>query len=167
MNTPGGGHQGNSIFGRVTVDEGFISRVRLEVLAATTGSGRVPDAEAVAQSLVASSGDVIEAFRGLTDSHVYVAEPGDPTRLRMANPFSAVPTSFRVEVNEKSYFGNCVWDALGIVSLLGGDGLVSTACPDCHELLEVRVAGRRLEPVDAVVHFSIPARHWWDDIIHT
>lgn len=151
----------------MTVDEGLVARVRLEVLAATASSGHVPDAQAVARSLHVQPGETIEAFRRLGDSHVYVSEPGDPSKLRMANPYSAVPTPFRVEVRRKSYFGNCVWDALGIVSLLGGDGRVVTSCPDCRQPLELTVVGRRLVPVDAVVHFSVEARHWWDDIIHT
>jgi hypothetical protein len=157
----------NSIFGRVTIDEGFIGRVRLGVLAEAASSGHVPDAEAVSRSLDLPFADVMEAFRRLAQDHVYVAEPGDPSRLRMANPYSAVPTSFRVEVGRRSYFGNCVWDALGIVSLLGGDGRVLTSCPDCKEALELRVVGRRLVPADCVVHFSVSARHWWDDIVHT
>lgn len=151
----------------MTVDEGFITRIRLEVLAMTARSGQVPDAEAVGRSLGVPWGDVFEAFRRLAEAHVYVAEPGDPSRLRMANPYSATPTPFRVEVGQRSYFGNCVWDALGIVSLLGGEGRVITSCPDCQEPLEQRVVGRRLVPNEGVVHFSVPARHWWDDIIHT
>jgi hypothetical protein len=151
----------------MTVDESLVTRVRLDVLSATANSGRVPDAESVGRSLEVPSSDVIEAFRRLGESHVYVLEPGDPSHLRMANPYSAVATAFRVEVGERSYFGNCVWDGLGIVSILGGDGRVLTSCPDCNEALELRVSGRRLEKMDAVVHFSIPARRWWDDIIHT
>ena len=57
--------------------------------------------------------------------------------------------------------------ASGIVSLLGGTGRVRTACPDCHEPMALDVSERRLAPFDAVVHFGIPARRWWDDIIHT
>ena len=151
----------------MAIDEAFIGRIRLEVLAATANTGRVPDAEAVGRSLDLPFADVMEAFRKLAADHVYVAEPGDPSRLRMANPYSAVPTPFRVEIGRRSYFGNCVWDALGIVSLLGGDGRVLTSCPDCQEPLELRVVGRRLVPADCVVHFSVSARHWWDDIVHT
>jgi len=32
-------------------------------------------------------------------------------------------------------------------------------------VLDVR--DRQLHPIDAVVHFAVPARQWWDDIIHT
>ena len=109
----------------------------------------------------------MEAFANLAAGHVYVLEPGDPTRLRMANPFSAVPSAFRVDAGGRTYFGNCIWDALGILAMLGGEGAVATECPDCDEPLHLKVRAGRLEPTEAVVHFAVPARHWWDDIIHT
>ena len=145
----------------------FTNDVRLKVLELTTRTTRVPDAVEVAEALQQPTDDVAEAFTQLADSHVYVLEPGDPTRLRMANPFSAVATSFPVDVGPRSYFGNCAWDALGIVSLLGGDGRVTTRCPDCQETLILEVAGGRLLRGEGVVHFGVPARRWWDDIIHT
>jgi alkylmercury lyase-like protein len=66
-----------------------------------------------------------------------------------------------------SYYGNCVWDSLGIISLLGGEGSVETACPDCSEALRLRVADGKLVESEGVVHFSVPARRWWDDIVFT
>jgi hypothetical protein len=38
----------------------------------------------------------------------------------MAMPLSAIPTPFQVEVGGRHFFGNCIWDALGIVAMLGG-----------------------------------------------
>jgi hypothetical protein len=151
----------------VETDQAFVSEVRLHVLTVAADTSEVPDAVEVARSLARPAADVIEAFRQLGESHVYVLEPGDPSRLRMANPYSAVPTPFTAEVAGRSYFGNCIWDSLGIVSLLGGHGRVSTPCPDCQEPQTLEVMGRRLLSAEGVVHFSVPARHWWDDIIHT
>lgn len=148
-------------------DAEFVNQVRLDVLHETGRTGLVPGADDVAGRLGAPAGEVVDAFRQLAEGHVYVLEPGDPTRLRMANPFSAVPTPFKVEVGGRQYFGNCIWDALGVVSLLGGEGQVRTACPDCQEPMSLAVSRRQLAPVDSVVHFAVPARHWWDDIIHT
>ena len=85
----------------------------------------------------------------------------------MANPFSAVPTAFKVMARGGSYYGNCVWDSLGIVALLGGEGSVETPCPDCSEPLRLHVLGGTLVESEGVVHFSVPARHWWDDIVFT
>jgi hypothetical protein len=36
----------------------------------------------------------------------------------MANPFSAVPTPFLVRSGDRSWYGNCIWDALGIPAML-------------------------------------------------
>ena len=148
-------------------DVNLVNEVRVRVLEATRETTRVPSAAELSRALGCSVSDVVGAFAQLGDSHVFVLEPGDPTRLRMANPYSAVPTAFRVETAGRSYYGNCVWDALGIVSLLGGEGTVRTACPDCREPLQLEVMGGRLLTQAGLVHFSVPARHWWDDIIHT
>lgn len=145
----------------------LLNRVRLAVLSRTIETTKVPSAVELAAALSLPESQVAEAYPGLADSHVYVLEPTDRTRLRMANPFSAVPTTFSVTTRGRFYFGNCIWDALGIVSLLGGEGTVETSCPDCGQPLVLRVTGRRLGEGEGVVHFSVPARHWWDDIIHT
>jgi hypothetical protein len=149
------------------IDADFANQVRLSVLATARRTSHVPDAAQVARDLGRPAADVVEAFRQLAEGHVYVLEPGDPSRLRMAHPFSAVPTPFRVEAGGGRYFGNCVWDALGVVSMLGGEGRVLTSCPDCQEPLVLEVSQRRLARGDGVVHFSVPARRWWDDIVHT
>ncbi|HEV2014544.1 MAG TPA: organomercurial lyase [Candidatus Dormibacteraeota bacterium] len=127
----------------------------------------VPSAPETAASLRISDEQAVEAYRQLGEGHVYVLEPTDPTRFRMANPFSTVPTAYKVEVSGKSYYGNCVWDGLGIVSLMGGTGQLKTHCPDCGETLTLVVSDRALVHEEGVVHFSIPAAHWWDDIIYT
>lgn len=152
---------------RHVVDESAVTEVRLEVLAQARATAAVPGAAEVAARLGRPVALVVEAFQTLADTHVYVLEPGDPTRLRMANPFSAVPTPFEVEAGGRRYHGNCVWDALGIVSLIGAGGRVRVACPDCQAPMTMEVSGGELAPIDAVVHFGVPARRWWDDIIHT
>jgi hypothetical protein len=142
-------------------------RVRIAVLERTIASGQVPTAGEIAAELDMPVGMVQEAYAKLGEARVFVCEPNDPSRLRMANPFSAVPTAFKVRSRGGSYFGNCVWDSLGIVSLLGGEGTVETACPDCGEALSLGVSHGKLSDAEGVVHFSVPARHWWDDIVFT
>jgi hypothetical protein len=75
-------------------------------------------------------GDEAEpALRRLHGAHALVLEP-DRAEIRMANPFSAVPTPHRVEAGGRSWFGNCAWDAFGIPAALHVDGRVSSTCPD-------------------------------------
>ena len=145
----------------------ILVRVRLAVLERTIASGQVPTAGEIAAELDLPLAMVQEAYAMLGETHVFVCDLDDPSRLLMANPFSAVPTPFKVSARGGSYYGNCVWDGLGIVSLLGGEGLVETACPDCSEPLRLRVGGGKLVESEGVVHFSVPARRWWDDIVFT
>jgi hypothetical protein len=85
----------------------------------------------------------------------------------MANPFSAVPTSFRVHADARWWYGNCAWDAFGICAALGVDGHVETHCPDCDEPIAVELRDRQPDDRTLVFHCLVPAAHWWDDIVFT
>lgn len=145
----------------------FVNRVRLNVINSVIDTTHVPDTTAVTAALGAPEGDVREAFRLLAEGHVYVLEPGNDRRLRMANPFSAVPTPFLVDARGKRYFANCAWDGLGIISVLGGTGTVRTSCRDCGEPIDVGVKDGQLGELQGVVHFSVPAINSWADIVFT
>jgi hypothetical protein len=106
------------------------------------------------------------SLRRLHDAHWLVLESDRP-EIRMANPFSAVPTPHRVEAGGRSWFANCAWDAFGIPAALGVDGHISSSCPDCGEAIEIDVVGRRPQPATDLFHVLVPARHWWDDIVFT
>jgi hypothetical protein len=107
-----------------------------------------------------------EALGRLHERRMVVLEPDCP-EIRMAIPFSAVPTPYRVEAGGRSWFANCAWDAYGILAALGVDGHISSSCPDCGEPIEIDVVDRRPEPADDVFHVLVPARSWWEDIVFT
>lgn len=110
---------------------------------------------------------VRETFRRLHRAHALFLEPGTD-RIRMLNPFSAVPTSFRVEVDERSYFANCAWDMLAIPAMLGRDARIHArlGAEDTSVLIPV-TDGEPRAAREFVVNFSVPFRHWYDDLIHT
>ncbi len=85
----------------------------------------------------------------------------------MVPPFSGVETPFLVSVGGKSYFANCVWDALGIAAALHHDAEVATICGDCKEPMSLQVRQGNPVPQDCAIHFAVPAAHWWDDIVYT
>jgi len=99
----------------------------------------------------------------LANARVVNLVPGSHYIL-MANPFSGVPTSFRVTSGERSWWGNCIWDGLGILTMLDVDGRVETSCPDCGDVLALERVGSELRGDGGVAHFSVPAARWWDDI---
>lgn len=109
---------------------------------------------------------VVAGWRRLHDRHAVVLNPATD-ELRMLNPFSAVPTAYRVWAGERWWYGNCAWDAFGICAALQSDGRVETSCPDCGEPLAVEVREERPDDESLLFHCLVPARHWWDDIVFT
>ena len=87
--------------------------------------------------------------------------------LRMLNPFSVVPTAYRVQADGRWWYGNCAWDALGICAALHADGRIETSCPDCGEALALEVSDERVSDGSFLFHVLVPAAHWWDDIVFT
>jgi len=140
--------------------------VRLHVYESFLEQGRPPSVGETAAALGSSGDAVAEAFRRLEAAHVLVLAPGT-LNVWMANPLSAFPTPFWVETPRGAYWGTCIWDAFGIVAMLGGTGTVSTSCPDCGEPMLSSVEDGALKEHDGVAHFAVPARHWWDNIGYT
>ena len=138
--------------------------VRLAVYRKIADEGLPPTAPEIASGLGVAAADIEAAFHRLADSHALVLAPGTPY-VWMASPFSAIPTPFEVEVGGHRYFGNCIWDALGIPACLGTDGHIRTYCPDCSQPLSLDVRDGALEtPARGVIHFALPPARWWDDI---
>jgi hypothetical protein len=83
--------------------------------------------------VAAELGDPVETVAGwrrLHAEHAVVLNPGTD-ELRMLNPFSVVPTAYRVQAAGRWWYGNCAWDAFGICAALHADGRIETSCPDC------------------------------------
>jgi hypothetical protein len=126
--------------------------------------GRAPTVDEVASRVAASYDVVVAGWRKLHEAHALVLD-GDA--IRMANPFSAVPTPYRVEAAGRAWFANCAWDAFGICAALHVDGRVDTSCADCGEPLSVEVRDRRPSDESLVFHCLVAAERWWDDIVFT
>ena len=109
---------------------------------------------------------VLAAWRRLHAEHALVLNPASD-ELRMLNPFSAVPTAYRVQANGRWWYANCAWDAFGICAALHTDGLIETSCPDCGEPLVVEVQDERPDDESLLFHCLVPAARWWDDIVFT
>jgi hypothetical protein len=108
--------------------------------------------------------EVVAGWRRLHKARALVLD-GDA--IRMANPFSAVPTPFVVEAAGRTWYANCAWDAFGICAALHADGRIETDCADCGERLVIHVRDREPDDTSLLFHCLVPAEHWWDDIVYT
>jgi hypothetical protein len=116
--------------------------------------------------LSAPTEQVREALANLAEAHMLVLQK-DTGEILMANPFSAVPTGFLVETPKFVCYGNCIWDSLGIAAMLHQDVHIRTSCADCGHSLELKILDGEVRGDEGLIHFAIPARHWWDDIVFT
>ncbi len=128
--------------------------------------GRAPTADEVAERAQATRDDVEAGWRRLHDAHALVLNPAT-TELRMVNPFSAVPSAYRVEASGRWWYANCAWDAFGVCAALHVDGRIETSCADCGEPIAVEVRDERPDDDSLLYHCLVPASRWWDDIVFT
>jgi hypothetical protein len=90
----------------------------------------------------------------------------DAGEILMAPPFSAVPTPFLVQTPSIRAFGNCIWDALGIAAMTKSDAVIAASCGDCGASMRLDVVGGKVDG-RGIMHFAVPARVWWQDIVFT
>ena len=92
-------------------------------------------------------------------------------RLRMAHPFSGVPTDFLVTGPHRSWFANCFWDALTVSAIvrlrLNHSTTIHTHCGHSRLPMLVDVGPQGPAPGPARIHFAVPLRDWWEDITFT
>jgi hypothetical protein len=138
------------------------SRLRLLIYDEIVHTGEIPAVATLARLVSSPPEDVRASLRRMHDAHMLVLQPAG--EILMANPFSAVPTPFVAEIDRRRWFGNCIWDALGIIATLHADGRVLTSCGSSCESMELSVHGGLLTG-QGIVHFALPARRWWEDIV--
>ncbi len=140
------------------------AQLRLWIYRHFADTGRAPSPVDIAGHFGLTPDQVEQALHRLQqEADALVLIPGSPY-IWMAEPFSAVSTSFLVRSGERRWWRNCIWDGLAILALLGLDGDVSSACPHSGQPLRVTVDDGALPDAPGVVHFAVPARDWWRDI---
>ena len=147
----------------MTVPDSLATEVRLHVFGRAAETGHVPQPPEIAEALGRSETEIQEALSRLAAEKVLILAPNNG-RIWAANPFCAVPSGFRVEADGASYWGICIWDSLGIPAALGKDAVIEAPCGDCGESMRLVVSGGRLTQSEGILHFAVPARHWWDNI---
>ena len=142
----------------------FDREVRFHVYDQTMKTTASPTVAETAAALSTAPAEVQASFQRLADAHMLVLQR-DTGEILMANPFSAVPTPFLAQVDGRTYYGNCIWDVLGIPAMLKRDAIIQSSCGDCGTSMPLRIVNGLLEPAVGIVHFAVPAAKWWADIV--
>ncbi|HST12572.1 MAG TPA: organomercurial lyase, partial [Terriglobales bacterium] len=99
-------------------------RVRLFVYRHLQRREKCPTVAEIASSLHTSTRTVRASLARLSESHAFMTQENG--ELWRAAPFSCIPTGFPVTVARKSWFGNCIWDALGIPAMMKKDAHIGS-----------------------------------------
>jgi len=119
----------------------------------------------MAAALSVPSLRVKAGLRRLAKTHAFVLQENG--ELWRAAPFSAVPTAFPVQAGGRSWWANCIWDALGIPAMLHNDATIPASCGCCNSEMTLTVKNRKLSGPRGIIHIAVSARHWYDDIVFT
>ena len=135
--------------------------VRAHLITRLRDTGAAPSVADVSVALEIPQADVTACLRSLAGQHRLVLRPGSDA-IWMVHPFSGIETDFVVNAKGRTWYANCVWDGLSILGLVG-DGRLETHSPQTGEAIRFDVDNDRAAG-DAIVHFLVPARRFWDDI---
>ena len=144
----------------------FDTQVKLAIYNHFAATGHAPSLEDVAKSIDSKAEHVLQSYQRLRAQRLLVLE-ADGSSIRMAPPFSGVPTQHVVEADEFRYFANCAWDALGIPAALQKAATINSRCAESGEPLHLNVGLKGPEPSDWLFHCLVPAAQWWDNIVFT
>ena len=150
----------------MVTDETALWRMRHRIYQGFAEYGAPPTIEDLAVSLAIPIDEALALLHELEARHS-VFLTGDRRGVLMANPFSAVPTPFRVTSEGIDYWANCAWDMLGVPAALGRDATIHATYATDNVPAELRVSGGEVTGAEGIVHFLQPFRAWYDDLRYT
>ena len=129
---------------------------------------KAPSVEDTAIHFSISTEEASELCKELHNRHAFFLDLETLT-IRMAWPFSAISTNFKVHANGKTYYANCAWDMLGIPVVLQSDAVIEAVCTESNETVRLEVKNGNIAPASSslLVHYPLPFARWYDDVVFT
>jgi len=125
--------------------------------------GQPPLAESIAARFAVAPPDARQALANLKIGKTILLDPSSG-EIWMAGPFASTETPYRVVGDRRTWWANCAWDMLGVAMIANEPVNIETRCTDCGERMTIHCDPTTAPTMDAVVHFLVPARRWYDDI---
>ncbi|MGD1091360.1 MAG: organomercurial lyase [Bryobacteraceae bacterium] len=146
------------------VDERTLSRVHYEIVRGLVERCACPTNAELAQQPGVSTSQIEEVLRGLSGIHGVVLHP-HVCEPWIIHPFSITPTIHWVEARRRGWWAPCMWCALGVAAIVGGEVRIHTRIGAEAEVLTIPVIDGELTGADGFcVHFAIPPARAWDNV---
>lgn len=140
------------------------SRVHQALLAGILRDGRQPTSEELATRLQVDVHAIHTSLHRLHAHHGVLLLPGTSLAW-LAHPFSLSPTATWVSQGDRGWWAPCVWCAMGISALAGGEVQVHARLGGEAEEVRIKVSGDQLSE-QLLVHFPLPPRVAWNNVLH-
>ncbi len=127
---------------------------------------RPPTVRELAERFACEESEARAGLRALAEYHGVVLHPATD-EVHAAHPFSAAPTTFVVRAGASSWWGTCAWCSLGLAHLAGGNATIEARLGAIDAHVTIRLEDGVIRDTDLVVHFPIPMRRAWDDVMYT
>lgn len=143
------------------------ARTHYLIMRSIVDHGYAPTLDELAAALGVDAADARTALRDLADEHGVVLHPNG-TDIWVAHPFALAPTNFLLrDEDDLEWWGNCAWCSLGAAALLDRDLTITTTVGANDRQVDVRIQDGVLRDTQYYVHFPIPMRRAWDNVVYT
>jgi hypothetical protein len=148
------------------MNDSLLWQIRHFVYAHLADTTLPPSVDFTAAHFNISTEKASEYYKELHNRHAFFLDL-ETTSIRMANPFSGVPTDFKVHADGKTYYANCAWDMLGIPAALHTDAVIEAVCTEGNESVQIEIKDKTITNNQLLVHFPLPFARWYDDLVFT
>lgn len=129
-------------------------------------NGYAPDIGELARLCGTTEKVITAGLLLLQEEHGVVLHPNGKS-IWVIHPFSLAPTNFLVRCDGKEWWGNCAWCSLGVAALLDRDVTITTVLGANDRQVEIQIKDGLLSETGFYVHFPIPMRNAWENVIYT
>ncbi|KAM3426640.1 hypothetical protein NHJ13734_009341 [Beauveria thailandica] len=136
------------------------------IISSFLNNQRPPTAKEIASHFGSDVAMARHRLQALADYHGVVLHPKSD-EVWVAHPFSASPTTCIVSSDHGKWWGNCAWCSLGVMQLVGGNATLHTRIGAIGDEVSVTARNGQLVDTDFVIHFPVPMRNAWDNVIYT
>jgi hypothetical protein len=144
----------------------FQDKVRIQINRFIFSNGFAPTTSQLTRIVDSNETEVKNALKQLAENHAIVLHPNSYD-IWVAHPFALFPTLFWVESGDKKWWGNCSWCSLGIAAMSKEDTRIFTKTCGESDPLRIDITNGQVIQKDLLVHFSITAKRFWDNVIYT
>lgn len=145
-------------------DQHALSRLHYELIHSVIENGACPSNTELADRMRLSQDELEDLLRSLSAIHGVVLHPHE-YRPWIIHPFSLTPTIHCIESKGTTWWAPCVWCALGVATLVGGEVRIHSRFGAESEPVAIVVRdGYPIGFEEMVVHFAIPPAQAWNNV---